>query len=343
MGEQMRKTDGKSWAAVLIISVLASIATVVPAAADDTQGELSATDAVVAVQEVASQSNTGPIEEAETFTVESDGSRVVADKETEVAIEAGNSPTITLESEIYEPLHVNGGLEGEVKVTSDGTSVYETKQNYSVVPLPYKDGSIQLINVLADSAAPERYEYDFSSTTPVSITLKDGVALILDVNGDFIGGVTAPWAYDAHGVAVPTHFEIAGSTLIQVVEHSSGSYTYPISADPYMGQKLFSSVTADTVEKDIRINLNPTKFGRGMPPWVMTGAGWSEAIAWPGPVPVGSLLRSKATLRQQFDCHAFGNAFAGTWNLERFRKNRTTVWSVGVAIHHCNWKTADKY
>lgn len=327
----------------MFISVLASIATVVPAAADDTQGELSATDAVVAVQEVASQSNTGPIEEAETFTVKSDGSRMVVGEGTEVAIEAGNSPTITLESEIYEPLHVNGALEGEVEVTSDGTSVYETKQNYSVVPLPYKDGSIQLINVIADSAAPERYEYDFSSTTPVSITLKDGVAVILDVNGDFIGGVTTPWAYDAHGVAVPTHFEIAGSTLIQVVEHSSGSYTYPISADPYLGQKLFSWITVDSFQGDSRVNLQPTDFGRGMPPWVMTGAGWTEAVGWPGPVPVGPILGSKATLRQQFDCHAFGNAFAGTWNLERFRPNRTAVWSFGVAIHHCNWTTANQY
>lgn len=292
---------------------------------------------------MASQSNTGPIEEAETFTVESDGSRVVVGEGTEVAIEAGNSPTITLESEIYEPLHVNGGLEGGVEVTSDGTSVYETKQNYSVVPLPYKDGSIQLINVIADSAAPERYDYDFSSTTPVSITLKDGVAVILDVNGDFIGGVTTPWAYDARGVAVPTHFEIAGSTLIQVVEHSSGSYTYPISADPYLGQKLFSWISVDSYSGDSRVNLQPTDFGRGMPPWVMTGAGWTEAVGWGGAAPVGSILQSKATMRQQFDCHAFGNAFAGTWNLERFRPNRTTVWSWGVAIHRCNWTTANQY
>ncbi|WP_146070933.1 DUF2599 domain-containing protein [Arthrobacter sp. B1805] len=260
-----------------------------------------------------------------------------------MAIEANNSPTITLESEIYEPLYVNGGLDGEAEVASDGTTVYDTGRNYSVVPLPHEDGSIQLINVIADSAAPEKFEYDFSSTTPVSITLKDEVAVILDANGDFVGGVTAPWAYDANGVAVPTHFETAGSTLIQVVEHSSGSYTYPITADPYAGQNLFSWITVDNYNGDSRVNLQPTDFGRGMPPWVMTGAGWTEAVGWGGAAPVGPILNSKATLRQQFDCHAFGNAFAGTWNLERFRPNRTTVWSYGVAIHHCNWTTANRY
>lgn len=92
-----------------------------------------------------------------------------------------------------------------------------------------------------------------------------------------------------------------------------------------------------------RLDFSALHFGRGMPPWVMTGAGWSEAVAWGGPVPIGPILWSKATLRQQFDCHAFGNAFAGTWNLERFRPDRTTVWTNGVAFHHCNWETANLY
>jgi hypothetical protein len=53
-------------------------------------------------------------------------------------------------------------------------------------------------------------------------------------------------------------------------------------------------------------------------------------------------LPDAGPVRQQFDCHAFGNAFAGPWNLERYRPNRTGVWTYGVGSHHCNWNTADK-
>ena len=38
-----------------------------------------------------------------------------------------------------------------------------------------------------------------------------------------------------------------------------------------------------------------------------------------------------------------GALFAGQWNLEKFRPNRTTHWSFGVAVHHCNWTTANRY
>ncbi len=330
-------------AAILLTSVLAGTVLSTPATAADDPKKLSATDAVLAVQKVAGQSDTGPIEKAASFAVKSDGSRTFVKDRAKVKIEAGDSPTITLESELYEPLYVEGGLDGKAETTPEGTTVYDTGQNYSAVPLPHEDGSIQLINVIADSAAPEKYEYDFSSTTPVNIKLQDGVAIILDANGDFVGGVTAPWAFDARGVAVPTRFEADGSTLVQVVEHSADEYTYPITADPYLGQALFQWITVDSYNGDHRVNMNPTDFGRGMPPWVMTGAGWSEAVAWGGPVPIGSILWSKATLRQQFDCHAFGNAFAGTWNLERFRPDRTVVWTNGVAFHRCNWNTANLY
>lgn len=52
------------------------------------------------------------------------------------------------------------------------------------------------------------------------------------------------------------------------------------------------------------------------------------------------MLLSKQTLKQQFECHATGALFAGQWNLEKFRPNRTVTWVKGVGTHHCNWNTA---
>lgn len=260
-----------------------------------------------------------------------------------MSIDLGPSPTVELTSDLYEPLNIEGGLSDDLSTEPDGTVVFQTKDSYSVVPLPHEDGSVQLINVLADSTAPERFEYNFSSSTPVSVVLRDDMAIIEDAAGNYLGGVTTPWAYDSLGVAVPTHFEVDGNTLVQVVDHTSKNYAYPITADPYAGQMLFQWINIDNADGDKRVNLQPTVYGRGVAPWVMTGAGWSEAMAWAQPYPIGPTLGSKATLRQQFDCHAFGNAFAGVWNLERFRRDRTVVWTNGVAAHRCNWKTATGY
>ncbi len=168
------------------------------------------------------------------------------------------------------------------------------------------------------------------------------MVVILDDAGGFVGGVASPWAFDANGVSVPTHFEVSGAKLTQVVDHQSGDFVYPISADPYLGQNLWIYHTIDIYNGQQRVNLRLSGFGTTISqPWILIDYGWPEALNR-SPL-MNSVLTSKATMRQQFDCHAFGSAFAGDWNLEKFRPNRTVVWSFGVAIHRCNWTTPDQY
>lgn len=60
--------------------------------------------------------------------------------------------------------------------------------------------------------------------------------------------IAPPWAHDAAGKAVPTHYEIDGTTLVQVVEHKGGNYSYGITADPHWGwvhiHRVWSATTA---------------------------------------------------------------------------------------------------
>jgi hypothetical protein len=51
-----------------------------------------------------------------------------------------------------------------------------------------------------------------------------------------IATTKAPWATDAAGRSVPTHYELDGDVLVQVVEHQSGEFSYPIIADPSVWQ-----------------------------------------------------------------------------------------------------------
>lgn len=63
----------------------------------------------------------------------------------------------------------------------------------------------------------------------------------------------------------------------------------------------------------------------------MLRAGWSEATSR------NSALKSKASLRQQYDCHVF-YAFAkpSSWNLEKHRANKSN-WASNPLSHLCNW------
>jgi hypothetical protein len=53
------------------------------------------------------------------------------------------------------------------------------------------------------------------------------------VRRDGAAMLAPPWARDAQAREVPTHYEIDGTTVVQVVNHRSGVYDYAITADPF--------------------------------------------------------------------------------------------------------------
>ena len=63
---------------------------------------------------------------------------------------------------------------------------------------------------------------------------EEGGVLIESTDGEYLGGVAAPWTHDANGIAVDTWYWVEGSTLVQVVAHDAGPYPYPIVADPWL-------------------------------------------------------------------------------------------------------------
>lgn len=62
----------------------------------------------------------------------------------------------------------------------------------------------------------------------------------------------------------------------------------------------------------------------------MINAGWSEAVGLVG------ALTSKATLRQQYDCHTIYAFAKNPWNLEKWRANKSN-WPSSALTHLCNW------
>jgi hypothetical protein len=60
----------------------------------------------------------------------------------------------------------------------------------------------------------------------------DGGAVVFGVAATLLAVIPAPWAKDAHGRHIATHYEVHGTTLIQFVGHQAPGTAYPVVADP---------------------------------------------------------------------------------------------------------------
>ncbi|OYD61214.1 hypothetical protein [Rhodococcus sp. OK302] len=60
----------------------------------------------------------------------------------------------------------------------------------------------------------------------------DSSVTVFDADGSPVSTVEAPWAYDANGKPIPTHYEVRDGKLVQVVDTTGLNPLYPILADP---------------------------------------------------------------------------------------------------------------
>lgn len=113
----------------------------------------------------------------------------------------------------------------------NGVVSYDNNNGSTSVPVVTADGSLQINTVLHDPSAPSEYSYDLTIAGGGQIVpAGEGYAI---VNGDNepLVFIEEPWAKDANGVAIPTHYNLDGTTLTQVVDLSSTT-VYPVVADP---------------------------------------------------------------------------------------------------------------
>lgn len=230
----------------------------------------------------------------------------------------------------------------EVSVSSAGIEVIDNGDGSRTIPLSRSDGSLQVVTVIETPSAPRAYSVgiDLPAGTALS-DAENGALLAIAPDGTMALGVAPAWAYDAAGVAVPTRYEVTGSVITQVVEHDSGEYQYPITADPWLGQRLFSPMTVNRkgafqgrAVYSGRLTAWGVAMGAGNLGYtIMSTAGWEEfASSW-------SAVRNSRSMYQQYQCHAlWGRAIIGAgihWDLEAVRPANTN-WA-DVLNHKCNW------
>jgi hypothetical protein len=115
-------------------------------------------------------------------------------------------------------------------VIGSQTVFRSTAEHFYLTADATADGARGAVSI-QDALAPTRYIFglDLPAGVSADLTPDGSVALRSRMNGVAIqlGEVAAPWAQDARGHAVPTHFEVNGSTITQVVDHRSAEVTYP--------------------------------------------------------------------------------------------------------------------
>lgn len=301
------------------------------------------------------------------------------------AVEANSQPGGLAISEDNLGVIVDSNYSKPIKISvaDAATSNWEHDENGPQATAPsvvfqveqFSPGSAQVNVQILDKSAQEKFRFSFRQDEKLlKPKLNDfGAIDLLDLDGNFVAFILTPWAKDATGQSVATHFEVDGSVLVQVVDHLSSRYEYPIAADPYLGIDLISSVSAklDSAGSfyDLKIDVTPwtgslylmypTLFSAFNRTYALTGGayavylvqnyGWNEVLS-KLEVKYSSQFRgyiySRPTYKNQFDCHALGapvvfaSTIAGfdgspTWDLEG-RRGSTTDLTTWVA-KMCNW------
>ena len=200
-------------------------------------------------------------------------------------------------------------------------------------PLIKEDGSIAITTVIESSNAPTQFHYPV--TLPEASQMKlmaDGSIEIIDASGTTQAMVAKPWAVDASGKAIKTHFTISGTGITQTVEHQENGMTYPVVFDPWLGQYLISKIVWDFSAAALAafgptLRVYPTEFGR------YTGILARDA-AWDEVLKLAGSRANKQNMVDQFMCHwdyvRVSDPRKVSWNLDSARPNVgfwPTVWA----------------
>lgn len=227
----MRKQLIATFAAISLVFSVATIGP--PANASDQDVDLSDAEAVVSSiapevlapePNIASTGEVAPI----VITGESDNTDVVVHAPENTA----GQLTIGLES-----------AEGAKSTSGDFTVISDPDSGHAqyVQPLP---SGVRMLTAIESPEGPTAFTYSFDFGERVTAAAKsDGSILFLNSHGEPIGTVAAPWAVDASGKSLPTHYQWSGDTLTQTVDFDeSGSVDYPVLADPAFTYNLVYTI-----------------------------------------------------------------------------------------------------
>lgn len=176
----------------------------------------------------------------------------------EVSIPEDPSAGIVVTGAGSEPISITlpqAAASGPAQLT-DSTVSY-SGSGASSVPLVTPDGTLQILSVLTDAHAAPDLTYSIESASGGGLRYKeDGGFAVLNASGDEIATAEAPWAKDAKGDSVPTHYVVSGTSVTQIVDTSGlAAEKFPVVADP-----AITVIRYETVAANVRIAYQQPNF-----------------------------------------------------------------------------------
>jgi hypothetical protein len=218
-------------------------------------------------------------------------------------------------------------------VEAPGVVSYDNNNGSSTVAVLKADTSVQINTVIRNAAAPTRYSYTLQAPNDATSAVQaDGSIAVTDSAGALIGGISPAWAVDASGTPVPTHYELSGEQVTQVVD-TGATTAFPVVADPWLGKALVKKVKWSYAYKnDPRLMVFPTGWGRtwaGTPTWA---AHWSEVLS---KTPDHKARAKTTDMANQYFCHlTLGAQFwKDSYNLDTTLRRGSLA---AYVAHKCN-------
>jgi hypothetical protein len=321
-----------------------------PASADDVPPPQDAEQVASVVDDVSSsalKTEEVPAKEA------SDGSFTSAgDVAVTIPSDAAGAVSATTETASGPmTVEVGTGTKNSVpgELAADGSVVYNGSGPTDQTVQPTTDG-FRIHTIVEDANAPTEFsheislpagtrmvpEQDMPNAEGVVEGATSGAAVfIVDGAGQIIGGFSSPWAKDAAGADLPTHYEVRGANLVQVVDHRTAGVAYPVVADPYLGFDMIKSAAWEHHTEGWTLKVTPTGWARFNAGGYLPGvAGWNELYA---KYRNRGLNTNLDGMRDQFICHQQVVALRApnkpTWNLDEWRPNVSYLQTVNAS---CN-------
>lgn len=205
----------------------------------------------------------------------------------------------------------------------DGTLTYDAGSSSTAVAVQAVEQGVRIATILKDASAATEYSYPLQ--TPVGSTVTrdadTGAILVTGADGKFVGGFAPAWAKDANGTAVPTRYEIRGSSVVQVVDIHTGNFTYPVVADPYFGVDLIDHASWVHYSDGWTIQVYPTGWARQNAGNYAVGTfDWDELYTKYSNRGLNTNLNG---MRDQLICHqqfvAVRSPGKASWNIDEWR------------------------
>lgn len=225
-----KRSRWRLWFGAVGATAALSVASIGPAHASDGVADVSAAEVEDALSGVSSALLEPAVDSSTTSTaaavVDGEGGRVSVPRDPSDSVEltAGTTP-------VSIGLPEASDASAAVRSAS-GAITYPSGNGSASTVVPLVDG-VQMLTTIASADAPQSFAYQVDIPQGGSVALNpDGTAVVSDAEGKPLITTSAPWAVDANGTAVPTHYEVDGTSLIQVIDHATGDFSYPIVADP---------------------------------------------------------------------------------------------------------------